>query len=191
MYLYSRRLTAQQLHNFLTGQEGAPGDKAFIILERGDHRVDWQDLERHRSPQNASVNVGQLWDFRRAVPGGSALHIHVFENHVTVHLDVHDPAHRPVKHLLGETYLVRGVAIGGGAALALGLATGPGVVLAAIGALIGGNSNVGARYLSLARMDWNGTAWFTHVEPVAARAMLTPNAETNGQRRISGGSIRR
>lgn len=186
MYLFSRKLTVEQLHNFLTEQEHAGGAKAFVLLERADQRIGWQALERDKSPANGSVNVGQLWDFRRSVPGGSALHVHVFADYVTIHLDVHDPAERLLAHLLGETYLVRGAALGGGAALLFGLAGGPALVLTAIGALVGGNAAVAARYLALARIDRDGTAWFEPITDVLARTMLRGDGSPQTHRRLRG-----
>ncbi|OGQ18745.1 MAG: hypothetical protein A2138_04040 [Deltaproteobacteria bacterium RBG_16_71_12] len=186
MHLYSRKLTVDQLQNFLTEQEHAGGAKAFVLLERTDQRIDWQEFERDKSPKNGSVNVGQLWDFRRSAPGGSALHVHVFAHYVTIHLDVHDPAERPVEHLLGETYLVRGAAVGGGTALLLGLASGPALVLAAFGALLGGNAAVAARYVALARIDWDGTAGFEPIAPDRVRALLHDDQLQQPYRRLRG-----
>lgn len=112
-----------------------PSQVHVLEVEMGDQRVAWHELVSCNDGGLPSLDAGQSCDCRWSTPGEAGLHAHWYieDGIARFHLDDVDPRRNPIGHLVKDTALLPGVAIGA----ILGLLFGQSAKAMAFGAAVG------------------------------------------------------
>jgi hypothetical protein len=165
-----RLLDQDSVARFLDEQDRV-GVKSTLTLRIDDPRVDWGQICGTPSPDNPSIDLGQAWSRRCQIGAGRALHFEGRGGIVLVHIDHHDPAYRPVQHVLPETHALSGLVVGLIPFL-FGVPIFWGVVSAAAGATIGAHIAPKTRVWEYAGPSHDGSLMFSEIIGATPQGLL-------------------
>ena len=178
---FGNLLDRDSIARFLAAQDST-GTRNSISLSRRDARVGWDSLCEVPSEENPSVDVGQQWAARCKVGGGRALHVLGRGDEIVMHIDKHDPAEKPIRHVASETNLLAGAAVGAGLGILAALlgappktAIGIGV---ALGAGVGVHVPVNMKVWCFDGVDEHGHFTFSIREGVTPQMLLAGRSTT-------------
>jgi hypothetical protein len=114
-------------------REVADGEMAVLRVSPEDP-VAWESFPTRPTCTVPGIHAGQMTDERYSIADGrQGLHVQRFaEGYIDIHLDDADCCRSPLEHLLEDTKVLKGAAIGGLAALVLGALTGSGKITAGL-----------------------------------------------------------
>lgn len=77
--------------------------------------VDGRTLEAYGYYRSTGLPAGQVADYRKALPDGRGIHIRIYRNRATAHLDRRDPSVDLVGHLVQDAPVFTAALVAGAA----------------------------------------------------------------------------